>query len=242
MSRIVLVTGGSRGIGKAVAARFLAGGDTVTITGRSVDRLAKAATELGARPIACDATDPHQVARLAAELGAHVDVLVNMAGGNTDFDRPLAAAPASLEQTMAAWQANLDANLLTAVLTTTAVMDKLRTGGSVVNIGSIGAEYASTSYGAAKAALAAWNAGLSAELGPRGVTSNVIAPGYVAETDFFRGRLSDQRRVALIDATHTGRAGHPDDIAETAFFLASAGARHITGQTLHINGGAHTTR
>lgn len=241
MGRIVLVTGGSSGIGKAVATRFRASGDTVIITGRNTDRLADTAAEIDARPITCDATDPKQVAHMATELGAHLDVLVNMAGGNTDFDQP-SAHQAPLEQVMTAWRANLDANLLSAVLTTTAVLDKLRRGGSIINVSSIGAEYASTSYGAAKAALAAWNAGLSSQVGPNGVTANVIAPGYIADTDFFRGQLSEQRRAALIDATHTARAGHPSDVAETTYFLASDGARHITGQTLHVNGGAHTTR
>lgn len=239
MTRIVLVTGGSSGLGKAVAARFRADGDIVMITGRDPERLAKAAADTGARPITCDATDPDQVARMAAEVGPELDVLVNMAGGNTDFTAP---APAGLADVMAAWRANLDTNLLSAVLTTTAVLDKLRPGGTIVNVGSIGAEYASTSYGAAKAAVAAWTAGLSAQVGPKGLTANVISPGYIAETEFFQGRLTDKRRTALIDATHDKRAGHPDDIAETTFFLASAGARHITGQTLHVNGGAHTTR
>jgi 3-oxoacyl-[acyl-carrier protein] reductase len=90
--------------------------------------------------------------------------------------------------------------------------------------------------------MAAWTAGLSAEVGARGLTANVISPGYIAETDFFRGRLTDERKAALIKATHGGRAGQPGDIAETAYFRASDGARHITGQTLHVNGGAHTTR
>ncbi len=241
MSRIVLVTGGGSGLGRAVAARFLAGGDTVIITGRNAGRLADTAAELGARPVRCDATDPRDVARLADEVGADLDVLVNMAGGNTDFTRP-GTQEGDLEQVAAAWRANLDANLLSAVLTTTAVLGKLRAGGSIINVGSIGAEYASTSYGAAKAALAAWTAGLSSEAGARGLTANVIAPGYIAGTEFFHGRLTEQRRAALISATHDGRAGEPGDIAETAHFLASAGARHITGQTLHVNGGAHTTR
>ncbi|MBO0820707.1 MAG: SDR family oxidoreductase, partial [Nocardiopsaceae bacterium] len=138
--------------------------------------------------------------------------------------------------------ANLDANLLSAVLTTTAVLGKMRPGGSIVNIGSIGAEYAATSYGAAKAALAAWTAGLSAETGPKGLTANLVSPGYTEGTDFFHGRLTDERRSALIARTHDGRPGRPEDVAETIFFLASPGARHITGQTLHVNGGAHTTR
>jgi 3-oxoacyl-[acyl-carrier protein] reductase len=241
VSRIVLVTGGGGGLGKAVAARFRAAGDTVVITGRDTDRLAGTATEIGARPIACDAADPRQVARMADELGTELDVVVNMAGGNTDFGQPDRQGT-QLEQVVAAWRANLDANLLSAVLTTTAVLDKLRPGGSIINIGSIGAEYATTSYGAAKAALAAWTAGLSSTVGIKGLTANVIAPGYIAETEFFQGTLSEQRRAALIDATHNKRAGHPTDVAETVYFLASEGARHITGQTVHVNGGAHTTR
>jgi 3-oxoacyl-[acyl-carrier protein] reductase len=248
VNRIVLVTGGGNGLGKAVAARFLADGDAVFITGRNAGRVAEAAAEIGAKPIPGDATDPGQVARMAGELGADLDVLVNMAGGNTDFTAT-ATPPggpggpiAELEAVAAAWHGNLDANLLSAVLTTTAVLGKLRAGGSIINVGSIGAEYASTSYGAAKAAVAAWTAGLSAEVGARGLTANVISPGYIAETDFFRGRLTEERKAALIGATHNGRAGRPGDIAETAYFLASDGARHITGQILHVNGGAHTTR
>jgi 3-oxoacyl-[acyl-carrier protein] reductase len=245
VSRIVLVTGGGNGLGRAVAARFLADGDTVFITGRNAGRVADTAAGIGAKPISADATDPEQVARMAGQLGDDLDVLVNMAGGNTDFTAT-AATPggplAELERVAAAWRANLDANLLSAVLTTTAVLGRLRAGGSIINVGSIGAEYASTSYGAAKAALAAWTTGLSAEVGARGLTANVISPGYIAETDFFRGRLTEERKARLIGATHNGRAGQPGDIAETAYFLASDGARHITGQTLHVNGGAHTTR
>ena len=259
MSRIVLVTGGGSGLGKAVAARFRATGAAVTITGRNAGRLAETAAELGVKAVAGDATDPRQVARMAAETDGALDVLVNMAGGNTDFTRTARPArsngaggdsaggdgadvAAGLNDIAAAWRANLDANLLSAVLTTSAVLPRIRPGGSVINVSSIGAEYASTSYGAAKAALAAWTAGLSAEVGPLGLTANVISPGYIEQTGFFHGRLTEQRRAALIAATHDGRAGRPDDIAETAYFLASEGARHITGQVIHVNGGAHTTR
>jgi NAD(P)-dependent dehydrogenase (short-subunit alcohol dehydrogenase family) len=240
VDRIVLVTGGSGGIGKAVAARFLAEGDSVTITARDPGRLASVASEIGAKPVTCDASDPAQVARLADEVGGRLDVLVNAAGGNTDFQREDGGQ--SLAQVSDAWRANLDANLLSAVLTTTAMLGKFGRGGTIINISSIGAEHASTSYGAAKAALAAWTAGLSAEAGPGGVTANVISPGYIAGTRFFQGRLTGERRATLIGQTHTKRAGQPDDIAATAVFLASSGARHLTGQTIHVNGGAHTTR
>ena len=239
MTRKVLVTGGSGGIGKAVAARFRKAGDRVLITGRDAAKLAETAREIDAEPVVCDGADPRQVAELAAAVGPELDVLVNMAGGNTDIGR---AKGDGLDDVAAAWRANLDANLLSAVLTTTAVLDRLRTGGTVINVGSIGAEYAGSAYGAAKAALAAWTAGLSADVGPKGVTANLVSPGYIEDTDFFHGRLTEQRREALIAATHTGRAGHPDDIAATVEFLASEGARHITGQTVHVNGGAHTTR
>jgi 3-oxoacyl-[acyl-carrier protein] reductase len=111
-----------------------------------------------------------------------------------------------------------------------------------ISLGTIGAERGGGSYGAAKAALAAWNADLSSDIGPRGVTANVISAGFIAGTNFFRDRLTSQRRDALIAATHDKRPGRPDDIAETAYFLASPGARHITGQTIHVNGGAFTTR
>ncbi|MGW7255070.1 SDR family oxidoreductase [Streptomyces sp. NPDC054834] len=109
-------------------------------------------------------------------------------------------------------------------------------------IGSIGAERRGGSYGAAKAALAAWNASLSGELGPLGVTCNVISAGYIVGTDFFRGGTTDERHSALVAETHDKSPGTVDDIAATAHFLASPGPRHITGQTIHVNGGAFTTR
>nr|WP_255559653.1 SDR family oxidoreductase [Mumia sp. zg.B17] len=78
--------------------------------------------------------------------------------------------------------------------------------------------------------------------GPRGITVNSVSPGYIEDTGYFKGRLTPQRRTTLVEATHDKRAGLPADVAETVLFLASAGARHITGQTVHVNGGAFTTR
>ncbi|MEZ0113389.1 3-oxoacyl-[acyl-carrier protein] reductase [Catenulispora sp. EB89] len=239
MTRTVLVTGGSRGIGRAVAERFAADGASVVITGRRAELVEAAAKELGATGVVCDATDPRAVEDLAAGFDT-LDVLVNAAGGLGQAQPDPAAT--ELESVLAQWRADLDGNLLSAVLTTTALKSVLAPGGTAVAVGSIGAERRGGSYGAAKAALAAWYAILSAELGPRGVTANVVSPGYIADTDFFRGAMTDAREQALIAETHTKRAGTPRDIAETVFFLASDGARHITGQTLHVNGGAFTTR
>ena len=241
-TRVVLVTGASRGIGRAVAARFRADGADVVVTGRDEATLSRTAAEIGASAVRCDHTVPEEVRALAAALAlGGVDVLVHCAGGNVDLQEPL-PEDSTLEQVAERWRSNLDLNLVSAVLTTAALKPALRRGGSVVTVGSIGAEYAGSSYGASKAALAAWTAGVSAELGAVGVTANTVSPGLVEETDFFHGRLSDERRARLVAATHDGRAGTVADIAETVFFLASEGARHLTGQVLHVNGGAFTTR
>ncbi|MFH8343271.1 SDR family NAD(P)-dependent oxidoreductase [Streptomyces sp. NPDC018045] len=242
MSRTILVTGGATGIGLAVARRFAEQGDAVTVTGRRAAPLEKAAAETGARAVVCDHTDPAALARLLDALPERLDVLVNNAGGNTDLD---AAPGAGLASYAAAFRANLDANLLTAVLTTKAVEDRLAPGGAVVHIGSIAAARGAGSlgaYGAAKAGLATWNLDLADVLGPRGITANVVAPGYIEDTEFFRDQLSDESRAGLVEATATGRAGRPADIAAAVAFLASEGARHITGQVLDVNGGAYKTR
>ncbi|MFE5571149.1 MULTISPECIES: SDR family NAD(P)-dependent oxidoreductase [Amycolatopsis] len=241
MTRTILVTGGGTGIGRAVAARFAASDAVVHITGRRKDVLVSAAADLGSsvRPLVCDATDPEQVTAALDSLDGPIDVLVNNAGGNTDFDLP---EQDGLAGVLAHWRANLDANLISAVLTTTAAQDKLAEGGSVIHIGSIAADQGAGSYGAAKAGLASWNVDLAKQLGARKITANVVSPGYIRETEFFRDKLPAERAEQLIDATSTGRAGIPADIAETVYFLASAGARHITGQTFGVNGGAHPTR
>jgi 3-oxoacyl-[acyl-carrier protein] reductase len=235
--RTIVVTGGATGIGRATAERFLAYGDDVVITGRRADVLEKTAADLGARGVVCDATDPAQVERLLDELPEQVDVLVNNAGGNTDFARPESG---DLTQLKGNWLANFEANVISAVLTTTALAPRLTT--AVVHLGSIAGARGPGSYGASKAALALWNADVAAELGPRGITSNVVAPGFTAETEFFQGRLTGQRRQLLLEATLTKREGQADDIAGTIHFLASPAARHLTGQVLHVNGGALITR
>lgn len=297
MTRIVVVTGGSSGIGRAVAARFAADGAQVFITGRTEQTVAAAAAALDEGTpgnvvgVVCDSTDTDQLIALSARLEDGVDVLVNASGGlvpaneeneeedaeaedraateasadgddaDDDADEPAAAdaeesereeasaRPRSranrlnpLEELRETWQAYVRQNVLGAVLTTAALRDLLGPGSSVINFGSIGAERRGGAYGAAKAALGAWSAGLSAELGPKGVTVNVVSPGFIDHTGFFQGGMTQARRELLVAETHNRRAGTPEDVADLVFFLASPGARHITGQTLHINGGAFTTR
>ncbi|MFI1016587.1 SDR family NAD(P)-dependent oxidoreductase [Streptomyces sp. NPDC020965] len=241
MSREILITGGGTGIGRAIAEHFTAQGESVIVTGRRSGPLQDVADAIGARALVCDHTEPDAVVRLLAELPATIDVLVNNAGGNTDFD-----ADGAGDRDLASWvrdfRANLDANLVSAALTTKALGERLAPGGAVIHIGSIAADQGAGSYGAAKAGLAAWNLSLARELGPRDITANVVSPGYIADTEFFRDRLADERRGQLVAATSVGRAGAPADIATTVGFLASPGARHITGQVLNVNGGARPTR
>jgi 3-oxoacyl-[acyl-carrier protein] reductase len=236
--RQVVVTGGGTGIGRAVAAAFAATGDQVAITGRRPDVLAKTAADLGSsvRPVSFDAASPAQVEAALSELPARVDVLVHCAGGNTDIGAP---DPGTLAGLAAAWHANLDANVLSAVLVTAALRPRLNRGGAVISLSSIAAHRpGAAAYGAAKAAVEAWNLTLAHDLGADGITANVIAPGFIDDTEFFRGRMTDERRATLRAQTANGRAGAPADIAAAAVFLASPGASHITAQTIHVNGGA----
>jgi 3-oxoacyl-[acyl-carrier protein] reductase len=244
--RTAVVTGAGTGIGRAIAAALHDDGHRVVVTGRRAGPLDSLVAELADRAVAVpfDAADPAAVEAVRNRLPGHVDVLVNNAGGNTDFDgdTDVDGTAAGLAAVASAWRANLDANLLSAVLVTTALRDRLRPGGAVVNVGSIAADKGAGAYGAAKAGLASWTVDLAQQLGPGDVTVNTVAPGYVAGTEFFRDRLTAERRSALIAAAATRRPSSPGDIAAMVAFLASPGARQITGQCLAVNGGERTSR
>jgi 3-oxoacyl-[acyl-carrier protein] reductase len=141
MTRTVLVTGGGTGIGLAVATRFAADGHAVIVTGRRPGPVTAAADKIGGTALICDAADPAQWVAALPSLPDRIDVLVNNAGGNTDF---ATAAPTDLAGVERAWRANLSANLLSnllsAVLATGAVADRIADGGAVVHLGSIAAD------------------------------------------------------------------------------------------------------
>lgn len=241
--RDVVVTGGGTGIGLAAAQEFARAGDRVTITGRREQVLKEAASQLGpqANWVSFDAADPAAVGTAVARLPERVDVLVNNAGGNTDFDRD-PVDDGDLAGLAAQWRANLDANLLSAVLVTAALAPRLADSARIVSLSSIAARRGAGSYGAAKAALETWTAGVAAELGPRGITANVVSPGLTLGSEFFRGRLTGEREQRLIAETRNHRAGTTGDVAATIAFLASPAAGHITGQVIHVNGGAYLGR
>ncbi|WP_055491821.1 SDR family NAD(P)-dependent oxidoreductase [Streptomyces sp. TP-A0356] len=242
MARNVVISGGGTGIGLAAARAFAADGDQVLLLGRRAEVLEKADVP-GALTHAADLSDPHAVRGVAqfvaAELGT-VDVLVNNAGGagnpeaGADTDEPLEAVAHT-------WTVNFRQNVLTAALLTEALRERLASpGGRVLFLSSIAAYRGSGSgaYAASKAALHPYAFDLARDLGPRGITVNVVAPGYVEDTDFFGEAIDPARRDRLVAETSTGRAGTPGDIAATLHWLASPGAGHITAQVIQVNGGA----
>jgi 3-oxoacyl-[acyl-carrier protein] reductase len=247
MTRVVVVSGGGTGIGRAVATRFAGDGDQVVLIGRRPDVLARTAAELGAAAIPADLREPAEAARIRDEIAgqwSRVDVLVNAAGGNAAFG-PAPSELDGLAQAAWAWTENLRLNTMTAVLLTEALKPHLaRPGGRVLLVSSIAAYRGSGSgsYGASKAALHPYAYDLAAELGPYGVTVNVVAPGFIGDTGFFRDQLSDERRTALIGQTLNQRAGEPGDVAETVHWLASPAAGHVTAQIVQVNGGAERGR
>ncbi|MCZ2523286.1 SDR family oxidoreductase [Streptomyces sp. SCUT-3] len=236
--RNVVVTGGGTGIGRAVAARFAALGDHVTIIGRRRDVLQGAAEELRADgaadvvPLVCDLADPDDVEAVLARLPERIDVLVNAAGSR---ELAVGAGPHGV---LARWRGDFERNVLTVVLLTEAARDRITPdGGRVVTVTSVAALRGAGSYGAAKAALHAWNHSLAAQLGPQGITANVVAPGTVAGTDFFGARLDEAELTRRAGRTLVGRVGRPDEVASAVVFLASSEAGFITGEILHCNGG-----
>src|SRR5437764_4717561 len=188
MGKRAVVSGGGTGIGAAVA-RVLAGdGYQVTIVGRRADVLARTAREIGeaVTPQVADLTKVSDVERLVSTVDGELDVLVNNAGGfDIEHEDGLAG-------TADWWRRVYDSNVITAVLLTEALKDRLaHPAGRVILLSSVAAQRGRAGpYSAAKAALHGWAYDLARELGPAGATVNVIAPGYVAETEFFGDRVT----------------------------------------------------
>ena len=242
MVRNVVISGGGTGIGRAAAQVFAADGDRVLLLGRRAEVLEKAGVD-GALTYAADLSEPEEVrgvARFVAQEFGTVDVLVHSAGGTGQLE-PQADSDDPLDRVSHDWTVNFRINTLTAALLTEALKDRLASpGGRVLFVSSIAAYRGSGSgaYAGAKAALHPYARDLARELGPRGITANVVAPGYVEDTEFFGEAIDPARRERLIGETFTGRAGTPGDVAATLHWLASPGAAHVTSQVVQVNGGA----
>ena len=242
MARNVVISGGGTGIGLAAALAFAADGDRVLLLGRRAEVLEKAQGP-GALTYGADLGDVDAVRGVVGfverELGT-VDVLIHGAGGTGQLEPALEGGDA-LDAVAHDWTVNFRLNVLTAVLLTEGLKERLASpGGRVLFVSSIAAYRGSGSgaYGAAKAGLHPYAHDLARELGPRGITANVVAPGYVEDTEFFGAAIDPARRERLVGDTLNGRAGAPGDVAATLHWLASAGAGHVTSQVVQVNGGA----
>jgi 3-oxoacyl-[acyl-carrier protein] reductase len=230
--KTALVTGGSRGIGRAIALELARAGAEVVVGYRSGAEEAEAvAKEAGGRAVEADVSDPEQAKRLVEEAG-DLDILVNNAG--LTRDGLLARMPDD------DWRDVIETNLSSVFYTCRAVtrgMMKKRAG-SIVNVSSIvgvHGNWGQTNYGASKAGIIGFTKSLARELGSRSVRANVVAPGYVNTrlTDV----LPEEAQQAMLANTPLGRLGEPEDIAGAVRFLCSDEAAFITGEVLLVDGG-----
>jgi len=242
MSKIAVVTGGAGGIGQAVAERFfqekyiLVLLDLNDAAGKSV------AAELSQRGapvmfLPANLTQEAEVKTAFEKIIAaysRVDTLVNVAGGSL-HRHPLEDFP------LAHWRAVIDANLTSTFLCCRAVtaLMKSQKSGSIVNISSdigFSGDASRSAYAAAKAGILGLTKTLALELAPFGVRANAVAPGRIA-TPRVRANYTDAEWEAAAKRIPLGHAGSPEDVAETVAFLAGDASKHMTGQTLHVNGG-----
>ncbi len=239
--RTAVISGGGTGIGRSVAEALLKDGYHVALLGRRNDVLTDAAesmTHLGVvHTHAVDLSEPSDVEQMlpqvADSLGGRIDVIVANAG------RGAARPDGTLASHRDAWMAAIGGNTMTAVLLVEGLRPYLSDTGRIVFVSSAAATGAGGgAYGAAKAALHAWMYDLAAELGPHGVTCNVIAPGFIDDTDLFSGQLSDQRHASFVDRTLVKRAGRPADVADCVRWLASLQTGYVTAQVIGVDGGA----
>jgi len=239
--RTVLVTGGTRGIGRACAEAFAQGGAQVAICGRLQDTAEEAANSIASasgatvKGWACDMADREAVDALVKgveETFGPLYALVNNAGITRDG--------LILRMKDEDWDAVIAANLSGAFYCCRAAargMLKQRTG-RIINVSSIiglHGQAGQSNYAAAKAGLIGFTKSLAQEFASRNVTANIVAPGYI-ETDMTTA-FTDAQREVILDRVPMKRAGSPEDVAQAVLFLASDAAAYITGHTLTIDGG-----
>ena len=237
---IVLVTGASRGIGAAISDELAAQGATVIGTATS-ESGAKAISERlaahGGHGRELNVTDAAAVESLIDSIGKEfgaVSILVNNAGITRDN--------LLMRMKDEDWQAILDTNLSSVYRTSKAVMRGMMKArkGRIINIASVigvTGNAGQANYAAAKAGIIAFSKSLAKEIGSRGVTVNVVAPGFI-DTDMTKAMPEDAKN-ALVGQIALGRLGEPADIARAVAFLAGPSASYITGETLHVNGGMY---
>ena len=228
---VALVTGGSRGIGRATAELLKAQGADVIIHGSSEETVKKAMDEMGVRGVAANLLEEGCVEKIAAEAG-HVDILVNNAGITRDA--------LFVRQGQQQWDDVMLVNVSRVVELTRAVLPGMtgKNHGRIINMTSVVAHMGNvgqTNYIAAKSAITGFTKALAKEVARRGVTVNAIAPGFI-NTDM-TATIPDNLKEAFVKQIPAQRFGEAADIAAAVAFLASKEAGYITGTTLHVNGG-----
>jgi 3-oxoacyl-[acyl-carrier protein] reductase len=230
--RVALVTGASRGIGRAIAIELAGAGAQVVVGYRSGrDEAEEVASEIGGRAVQADVGDPEEAARLVDEAG-ELDVLVNNAG----LTRDGLIARMSDED----WRVVLDTNLGGVFHTCRAAARGMmkRKSGSIVNLTSVVGVHGNpgqTNYAASKAGIIGFTKALARELAPRNVRANAVAPGYI--TTALTEALPEQAQQAILQNTPLERMGTPEDVAAAVRYLASDAASFVTGEVLLVDGG-----
>ena len=240
--QVTLVTGATRGIGRAIAQRLAQDGATVigtATTGEGAATIAAMLAEAGnaGTGVALDVTDRNATDAVVKDVEARygaITILVNNAGVTRDN--------LLLRMMDEEWDATLATNLTPVYRLSKAVMRGMMKArhGRIVNIGSVvgsSGNPGQANYAAAKAALIGFTKSLAQEVGSRNITVNCVAPGFI-DTDMTKA-LPDAAREALLGRIPLGRLGSPEDIANAVAYLAGPGGAYVTGTTLHVNGGMY---
>lgn len=238
--KVALVTGASRGIGKAIAEQLAASGMKVigtATTESGAEAISAYLSSQGGEGKALNVTDPDSTADLVKYITTEhggIDVLVNNAGITRDN--------LLMRLKEDDWDAVINTNLSSIYRLSKAVMRGMMKSrwGRIVSIGSVVGSMGNpgqANYAAAKAGLIGFSKSLAKEIANRGITVNVVAPGFI-ETDMTKA-LGDEQREQLMTQIPAARLGSPEDIAATVAFLCSDSASYITGETIHVNGGMH---